>query len=395
MTTKSGSNRPSEPKAGVLSGNLKEPVLLTEVMIDGIAAESKPKGVETASIWNRLAITSDHPAFHRIVEGLGRVLNHKLDQAQAGQHIDRANSVVVVIKPDNTAKVWLDGAAMSIEMLALRSMAAGSPVFDRDIGDVTGLWFPLIEVETHDRLIIIFREGWRFALFFDLTRELPIEEAKRALGQLYRLLKYRELYDLLGNSERFDRLVRAGWFPFTEIVSADFRELMETCENGFDFDDAEEKLLAKFDAERLDRMLARWIARPHLASREALLREAVDTFKDGKAISVLKIILTEIEGILRDAHKAATGRSAKLPALLKFAASSGEKKAGAPDTLLFPAAFGRYLESHTFANFDPDQEAGSAGSRHAVGHGAAASASYTRIRALQALLTLDQIAFYT
>lgn len=394
MTTEPNANR-TELQPGVVSGNLKEPILLTEVMIDGVAAESKPKDGETASIWNRLAITSDHPMFHRIVEGLGRVLNYKLDQAHAGQHIDRANSVVVVIKPDNTAKVWLDGAAITIEMLALRNMLAGSPVYDRDIGDVTGLWFPSIEVETHDRLIIIFREGWRFALFFDLTRELPIEDAKRALGQLYRLLKYRELYDLLGNSDQFDRLTRAGWFPFTEIVSADFRELLEVCENGFDFDDAEKKLLAKFDAERLDRMLARWTAKPHLASREALLREAVDTFNEGKSISVLKIVLTEIEGILRDAHKAATGQSAKLPALLKFAATSGEKKAGAPDTLLFPVAFGRYLETYTFANFDPNQDAGSAGSRHAVGHGAAASASYTRVRALQALLTLDQLAFYT
>ncbi|MDI6624484.1 MAG: hypothetical protein QME55_07125 [Brevundimonas sp.] len=395
MTMEPAADLLSEPRQGVVSGNLKEPVLLADVMIDGIAAEAKPKGVETASIWNRLAITSDHPVFHRVVEGLGRVLNYKLDQAEARQHIDRANSVVVVIKPDNTAKVWLDGAAVIIEMLALRDMPAGSPVYDRDIGDVTGLWFPSIEVETHDRLIVIFREGWRFALFFDFTRDLPIEDAKRALGQLYRLLKYRELYDLLGNSDQFDRLIKAGWFPFTEIVSADFRELLGACENGFDFDDAEEKLLAKFDPDRLDRMLARWAAKPHLASREPLLREAVETFKDGKSISVLKIILTEIEGVLRDAHKAATGESAKLPALLKFAATSGERRAGAPDTLLFPAAFCRYLESYTFANFDPNQDAGSAGSRHAVGHGAAASASYTRIRALQALLTLDQLAFYT
>jgi hypothetical protein len=33
--------------------------------------------------------------------------------------------------------------------------------------------------------------------------------------------------------------------------------------------------------------------------------------------------------------------------------------------------------------------------RHAVGHGAALAESYTLVRALQALLTLDQLAFYT
>lgn len=33
-------------------------------------------------------------------------------------------------------------------------------------------------------------------------------------------------------------------------------------------------------------------------------------------------------------------------------------------------------------------------SRHSVGHGAAAATAYTMERALQALLTLDQVSFY-
>ena len=75
--------------------------------------------------------------------------------------------------------------------------------------------------------------------------------------------------------------------------------------------------------------------------------------------------------------------------------SSGELKAGRPDTLLLAEAFADYLKSHTFADFDPAVNTGHAGSRHAVGHGAASAESYTMVRALQALLTLDQLAFYT
>lgn len=63
--------------------------------------------------------------------------------------------------------------------------------------------------------------------------------------------------------------------------------------------------------------------------------------------------------------------------------------------MLFPKAFGRYLREHNFANFDPIAQTGTAGSRHAVGHGAASQESYTMQRALQAILTLDQLAFYT
>jgi len=44
-------------------------------------------------------------------------------------------------------------------------------------------------------------------------------------------------------------------------------------------------------------------------------------------------------------------------------------------------------------NFDPTAGPGATVSRHAVGHGAAEAAAYTQTRALQALLTLDQIAF--
>jgi len=63
--------------------------------------------------------------------------------------------------------------------------------------------------------------------------------------------------------------------------------------------------------------------------------------------------------------------------------------------MLFPQAFGRYIRQYTFATFDPDSQTGVAGSRHAVGHGAASQESYTMARALQAMLTLDQFAFYT
>lgn len=60
-----------------------------------------------------------------------------------------------------------------------------------------------------------------------------------------------------------------------------------------------------------------------------------------------------------------TGRGAKLKDLLAFAEASAVQKAGGPNTLLFPNAFGRYLREHTFSNFDPFAQSGAAGSRHA------------------------------
>lgn len=100
--------------------------------------------------------------------------------------------------------------------------------------------------------------------------------------------------------------------------------------------------------------------------------------------------------MLNDAYRAThRGQGAKLKELLKFAVESAERKAGQSDTLLFSNAFAQYLAAQTFANFDPVSQTGTAGSRHTVGHGAAAQESYTMTRALQAILTLDQLAFYT
>ncbi len=58
------------------------------------------------------------------------------------------------------------------------------------------------------------------------------------------------------------------------------------------------------------------------------------------------------------------------------------------------SSLGQYLKNYTYAGFNPG-DIGRAGSRHAVSHGAVASDLYTMPRALQALLTLDQLAFYT
>lgn len=215
------------------------------------------------------------------------------------------------------------------------------------------------------------------------------------LGTLHRRLRYRHLYQAVADPAVFDTLVAAGWFPFVEINTAEFRLALQA-EAGFDIAEIEPKIIAAFDAARLGHLFERWAAKPHFAARAAFLQEAVEAFTAKKPASVIKIILTEIEGVLNDAHKAAHGgQGTKLRDLLAFAQASAEQRAGGPDTLFFPAAFGRYLAAHTFANFDPVAGTGTAGSRHAVGHGAAAQDSYRMSRALQAILTLDQLAFCT
>lgn len=105
----------------------------------------------------------------------------------------------------------------------------------------------------------------------------------------------------------FETLIAAGWFPFVEIITAEFRDLARQAEAGFGIAEIEPKIIAAFDASRLGHLFERWAAKSHFAARAALLKEAVEAFTAQKPASVIKIILTEIEGVLNDAHKAAHG----------------------------------------------------------------------------------------
>lgn len=378
--------------------NSGEPLRFSNVEpLAGFMAEPG-RGGQQGKVWTRLVLTSDEPLFHRLAENLSNVVSHWAQQAGKSVSLSRAKTVLLVMKADKTAELWLDTAAVTTQCSIKRSLSAGSVVFENDIADITGMGFPCVTIEATDRVFCIFRQDWRFGMAFDFNPDgnLDLEGFTSALGTLYRELRYRHLYEALADQAVFDRLAGAGWFPFVEIIAGEFKDLLRQIEAGFEIAEIEAVVLARFDAARLQKMLDRWVARPHFAAKAELLKVAIAAFNNQEPVAVIKILLTEIEGVLGDAYRAAHGgQSAKTKALLAFAIKSAERKAGRPDTLLLPSAFAKYLAAHTFADFDPVAQTGTAGSRHAVGHGAAASDSYTMPRALQAILTLDQLAFYT
>lgn len=377
--------------------NIGEPIRLTDLILSGISAEAARSG-EKIEIWTRMALTSDQELFHAIVANLAEVLEHHASLAGRPAKISRVQMVLLVLRPDNSGELWLDTAAVCTYSALKRPgpIAAGTPLFESDVADITGMWFPRVEIGREDKLLCLFREGWRFGLYFDFNAdgELAIEEAKRALGTLLRRMRYADMYAALAREPTFRGLVAAGWFPFLELVSAEFRTLLAAHESGLGFENVEVELIGKFDEARVDRMFTRWMERPHLKAKEVILAAAVRAFKAKDPVSVIKNILSEVEGVMSEAYFNATGeRTHRIPKLLDFMISAAENRAGGKDTLFFPVEFGCYLKNHIYAGFRPG-DVRSAGSRHAVGHGAVAGEEYTMARALQAMLTLDQLAFY-
>lgn len=400
MSEEPGNNKHGneEPIVAGRIANSGDPIRLANAQrIDGVSAHSALPG-QNVKMWCRLATTSADPMFHRMVESFSAAIGHDAAQNQIGiPPLDGAKVVLYVMKVDGTAELWIDNMAVSMTCVFKRDIAAMTFVFEHDLADVLDMRFPCIEIQEVDRVLCLFREGWRYALAFDFNPEGKLDLAAfyRTLGSLHRELRYRHIYDAMEDEVLFNRLATAGWFPFAEILTSNFKELLEHCRAEFPLVDPEQKTLAAFNKERLENLFRRWMARPHFAAKEALLRSAIDAFNRGDAVATIKIVLTEVEGVMAEAYRTVHGQSAKTKELLRFVIAAAEQRAGQPNSLMLPAAFARYLDTYTFANFDPVAQNGTAGSRHAVGHGAAATDTYTMTRALQAILTLDQIAFFT
>lgn len=388
---------PDDPRLGQIR-NSGQPVVFPSVtQIAGIAAESALPDAEV-KLWTTRSLTSDDPAFHPMAEHFVQLIQHEAAKnGVACPDVGNARMLLYIIRADGSAEVWADTAAVVLTCVLKRSVARATVVFEHDIADLLEVRFPAIQLDTTDRVFCVFRQGWRFGMAFDFSEEGRTDVAAfyRSLGRLHRLMRYHGTYTYLESPDLFDKMCEAGWFPFAEVITAQFQPLMVHLQEGWPLDEPERELLASFDKERIDHIYARWTAKPHMAKRAAVLREALDAFLDRRPVAVIKILITEIEGFLSDAYLAATGRPGKEKVVVRAAIDSVLVKTGGEESLMLPNRFAEYLTRNTYANFDPLTGDGTAGSRHAVGHGVASAESYTMVRALQMLLTVDQLAFFT
>jgi hypothetical protein len=371
------------------------PIQLKNFRIHGVAATNAKAGDKLA-VLVRAEITSDQPEFHLFMQGITNLLLGKANEHGILIQMDRVCAFLVVTHKDGTADLYLQDFPVQAEMMSKRDVAKGEAVYQNGIADIRRLRMPWLTLKPDDGVLYCFKVGWKFALFFDLDpgRELDVDAMERSLGRLYRRLLFQGLYEALESEEGFGKLIVQGWFPFIETIGGEFEKLLKAYKNDFNVEDETRSLIQRFDAKRIDAIGDRWWRGSLLARHRVILEPALDAFKRGDAVSCLKIILTEIEGVLQDAHIGEQGHGASAKELLTYAVNKGIEKAGDHHSLLFPVQFLRYMRDYTYAQFDPKKPQAHVMSRYSVGHGGAAPAAYTMERALQAILTLDQLNFY-
>jgi hypothetical protein len=302
---------------------------------------------------------------------------------------------------DLSADVYVNDFPIQIKVLAKRDVNAGEPINQNDIADIAELRFPGIDIKENDSVIFCFKKGWKFGLFFDFTpadrkSTLDVERLSHDLGSYYRYLTFQELYSILENKPLFEPMFADGWFPFIHLLGGDFEELAKCYEHKSDFPSNVDRFLSRFDKNRINTFVNRWWKNPLFESKQRILEAGIEAYLLGTEagyINCVKTLYSEIEGIVRMRYAAEKGKSPNFSELIDFVKQKAESKFGPRQSLGFSDVFYRYLNEIVFRNFDITTGQVDL-SRHSVSHGVAEQTKYTRTKAIQAILTIDQMYFY-
>ena len=346
-------------------------------------------------------LTSDNPKFYRYME---QISNIYFGSTEFLANVNNIHSFLVLIHSDLSADIYINNFVVETQVQLKRSsgnLEPGMLIMKGDIADIYGLSFPDIEIQDSDSIICCLKVGWKFLLYFDFLtqdRRTDINTRQSILGKLYRYLSFEEVYRTLESATYFKKMVTDGWFPFVDILGKDYQELTISYQNGESASESEVKaLLDKFDELRLEAITDRWWKHPLFEEKRELLQAGIDAFLGGTKsgyINCIKTLYSEIEGIMRSLYLEDSGeRTRHIKKLIASLIEVGERRVEDDQSLLLPQYFSRYLVENIFKEFDP--ETGEVDlSRHSALHGVALGEEYTPERALQALLTLDQIYFY-
>ncbi|MEF8847380.1 MAG: hypothetical protein V5A57_03070 [Candidatus Paceibacterota bacterium] len=205
---------------------------------------------------------------------------------------------------------------------------------------------------------------------------------------------FQEIFQTLEYDDLYQKMKQDGWFPFLELLGDDFDDLRWLYKTD---NYSENRLSEKFGEERIGKIKNRWWSKEIFESKKPILQKGLNEFLENNQrgdISCIKILVSEIDGVIREIYYQETGKGkAKTSDLKDFVKEKGRRKGGDDSSLLLPAAFFDYLDDKFYDQFDL-AKGGPEVARPSSTHGVVDPEKYTHDKALQAILTLDQLYFY-
>lgn len=310
--------------------------------------------------------------------------------------VGEISNLLVVVR-NGEARIYRDFPVI-LRARVKSAMEKYQCVFKEQILDVEGVEFQdlhfKLDVRDGDKFLWLFRSGFNFGLYFDFTKKLKVADLSPILGRCYRALEYYAIVRNYTDSNNSKRLFSKGWFPFIQLIGDELERLVSASIESEDV--VIESIVNSFSKEKVEIVTNNWWKNDVFLKKKTIILAGIAAFNRGTQdgdINCIKNLIPEIEGVARLSYHIDRKSAPNTKELKSYLVKKGKEKFSLEDSFGFPDLFADYLDEVIFKGFDV--ETGLVDfSRHSIGHGVAEDNHFTRSRALQCILTLDQIYFY-
>lgn len=305
----------------------------------------------------------------------------------------KITNCLIFIQKNNEVEVFIN-IPTSMQIISKRSIEKGDEIYREDIADLTRVRFPGIQMKSDCAVIYIFSNGWRRGLYFDF---LPVQpQSSHRTSDLETLFASFHSYLLFPEVHRLEpkvkeKMFECGWFPFIRLLGQHFEEICNALKNEFPLIETEIKVVNSFDEKSIRDMKDAWMTKEVFKKHETVIETAIDRFVEEDYISTIHILYPRIEGLMRYIYIGESGKPTSRKLVDKLTAPVAKKSIDL--SLFLPEDFNEYLKQFYFSSFDLEKCEIDL-SRHSLAHGVAKEEDFSKIRAFQAILILDQISYY-
>jgi hypothetical protein len=367
-----------------------KPIQKSNIQIDGILLNTvvSKKKEKVASIAQKMLLTSYDPEFNTVTGNL-------IDALLGYSYRNQINNLLVKMRGDIVSIFLNFPVSVDVLIASTKDIKAGTVIYKNQILDITKVRFEdaiaYFDYEIGDKIIYIFRNGFNFGLYCNFTKIDSIDVVGEEIARIQRYVEYHNVYETVTNTNLYSKMIKDGWFPFIALIRyGKYEQINEYYKTKNP--DSINSLKDFFNKEVLDNLVKRWLIFSIVKGKKEFIETSIDNYNMHNRkgyIASITILITQIEGLLRLKYSYLKKKS--IQNLLHEIEKESTNKRLFNDSIVLPGHFIEYLNKSIYGNFD---DTNIKNTRHTVAHGVSKTNQYTWKRALQIILTFDQLICY-